>query len=201
MPPVDDELKKKIGFTREEMKGKKLAEAINYPSLNINGIESSNIGTIQANVIPVSATAVLDLRLVPGNDWKKQQQKVIDHIVRQGFYVTSNEPTDEERKKYVKIVQVKRGEGDNAQRTSMDWSVAKQVVAAIHQTTSLPVLQVPTSGGSLPLDALVSVLQAKTLIVPIVNYDNNQHAENENLRIRNFWEGIDLLAAVMLMKL
>ncbi|MES2880531.1 MAG: peptidase dimerization domain-containing protein, partial [Bacteroidota bacterium] len=95
-PNVDADLKKKIGFAREEMSGTSLAQAINLPSLNINGIESSNVGTIGANVIPTSAPAVLDLRLVLGNNWEKQQQKVIAHIRQQGFYVTTAPPTDEE---------------------------------------------------------------------------------------------------------
>jgi acetylornithine deacetylase/succinyl-diaminopimelate desuccinylase-like protein len=201
IPNVDSSLKKKIGFAKEEMIGKNLMESINLPSLNINGIESSNVGTIQANVIPVSATAVIDLRLVLGNDWKKQQQKVIDHIIKQGFYVIDHEPTDEERSKYEKIVQVERGIGDNAERTSMDWPMARSVVAAVQQTTSDPVLQVPTLGGSLPLEDLVNVLKAKFLIVPIANPDNNQHAENENIRIKNFNDGVDIMAAIMLMKL
>jgi len=200
IPAVDEDLKKKIGFAKEEMNGKSLMESINLPSLNINGIESSNVGTIQANVIPISATAVIDLRLVLGNDWKRQQQKVIDHIIKQGFYVTENEPTDEERSSHPKIVQVKRGMGDNAERTSMDWPGAKSVVAAVQQTTKDRVLQVPTLGGSLPLEDFVKVLNAKFLIVPIANYDNNQHAENENIKLRNFWEGIDMMAAIMLMK-
>lgn len=200
-PEVDDDLKKKIGFSKEEMAGKKLSEAINLPSLNINGIESSNVGTIQANVIPTFVTAVLDLRLVLGNDWKKQQQKVIDHIRGQGFYVTENEPTDEERSRYEKIVQVKRGMGGNAQRTSMDWPVARKVVAAVQQITKDPVLQIPTLGGSLPVDVLEKILGARPLIVPIANPDNNQHAENENIRIKNFRDGIDMLASIMLMKL
>jgi hypothetical protein len=59
-----------------------------------------------SNQIPTYATAVLDLRLVLGNDWKRQQQKVIDHIKAQGYYITNNEPTDEERKKYAKIIKV-----------------------------------------------------------------------------------------------
>ena len=200
IPAVDEDLKKKIGFAKEEMNGKSLMESINLPSLNINGIESSNVGTIQANVIPISATAVIDLRLVLGNDWKRQQQKVIDHIIKQGFYVTENEPTDEERSRHPKIVQVKRGMGDNAERTSMDWPGAKSVVAAVQQTTKDRVLQVPTLGGSLPLEDFVKVLNAKFLIIPIANYDNNQHAENENIKLRNFWEGIDMMAAIMLMK-
>ena len=197
----ETDLKRKIGFAKEEMTGKTLSESINLPSLNINGIESSNVGTIQANVIPVSATAVIDLRLVLGNDWKRQQQKVIDHITNQGFYVTGKEPTDEERMKYPKIIQVTKEQGYNAQKVSMDWSVAKKIVAAVQQTTKDPVLQIPTMGGSLPLDDLVKVLNAKFLIVPIANFDNNQHAENENIKIKNLMDGIDTMASIMLMKL
>jgi acetylornithine deacetylase/succinyl-diaminopimelate desuccinylase-like protein len=199
-PPVDEELKKRIGFSQQEIEGKDLNESINLPSLNINGIESSNVGTIQANVIPVSATAVLDLRLVLGNDWRRQQQKVIDHIISQGFYVTEKEPTDEERSRYKKIVQVKRGSGDNAQRTSMDLPAAKKILAALQHTSKNPVLQIPTLGGSLPLSVLKEGVNTDFLIIPIANFDNNQHAENENIRIRNFFEGIDMMAAIMLMK-
>ena len=201
IPEVEAELKKKIGFAKEEMDGKGLMEAINLPSLNINGIESSNIGTISANVIPISATAVIDLRLVLGNDWKRQQQKVIEHIARQGFYVTENEATDEERSKYAKIVQVTREKGDNAAKTSMDLPIAKSVANAVQATTKETVLRVPTLGGSLPVEDLVKTVNARFLIVPIANYDNNQHAENENIRIKNFLEGIDMMAAIMLMKL
>lgn len=201
VPEMESQLRKKIGFAKEEMYGKKLNEAINLPSLNINGIESSNVGTIQANVIPVFATAVLDLRLVPGNDWKRQQQKVIEHIRKQGFYITDHSPTDEERMKHEKIVQVTKAVGNNAQRTAMDWPLAQKVVAAVQQTTTTQVLQIPTLGGSLPVEDLVKVLKAKFLIVPIANADNNQHAENENIRIGNFWEGIDMMASIMLMHL
>ncbi|HET9825598.1 MAG TPA: M20/M25/M40 family metallo-hydrolase [Chitinophagaceae bacterium] len=201
IPEIDDTLKTRIGFAKAEMSGKTLMESISLPSLNINGIESSNVGTIQANVIPTTATAVIDLRLVLGNDWKKQQQKVIDHIIRQGFYVVENEPTDEERARYEKIVQVARGIGDNAERTSMDLPIAQTIVRAVQQTTKDRVLQVPTLGGSLPLEDFVKVLKANFLIVPIANFDNNQHAEDENIRLKNFWEGIDLLAAIMMTKL
>jgi acetylornithine deacetylase/succinyl-diaminopimelate desuccinylase-like protein len=200
VPDVENDLKRKIGFIKEEIQGSSLAESINLPSLNINGIESSNVGTINANVIPVSATAVLDLRLVLGNDWKRQQQKVITHIKEQGFHVTKKPPTDEERAKFEKIVQVTESMGGNAERTSMDWPLAKNVTAAVQQTSSETVLQIPTLGGSLPVEDLVKVLGAKFLIVPIANPDNNQHAENENIRIKNFRDGIDMMASIMLMK-
>jgi len=43
-------------------------------------------------------------------------------------------------------------------------------------------------------------LHAKTITVPIANHDNNQHAENENIRIQNLWNGIETMAALMMMK-
>ena len=33
--------------------------------------------------------------------------------------------------------------------------------------------------------------------VPIVNYDNNQHAANENVRLGHFWRGMEIYAALM----
>jgi acetylornithine deacetylase/succinyl-diaminopimelate desuccinylase-like protein len=34
----------------------------------------------------------------------------------------------------------------------------------------------------------------------VANHDNNQHAENENIRIKNLWDGMETMAALMLMK-
>jgi len=31
----------------------------------------------------------------------------------------------------------------------------------------------------------------------MVNHDNNQHAPDENLRLQNLWNGIDVYAALM----
>jgi hypothetical protein len=33
--------------------------------------------------------------------------------------------------------------------------------------------------------------------VPTVNFDNNQHEENENLRIGHFFSSIEILAAIL----
>ncbi|MES2880532.1 MAG: peptidase M20, partial [Bacteroidota bacterium] len=91
--------------------------------------------------------------------------------------------------------------GGNAERTPMSWPLAKKITAAMQQVSTDNILQVPTLGGSLPLEAFVKVLGANFLIVPIANADNNQHAEDENIRIKNFRDGIDIMVAIMLMKL
>lgn len=199
-PPVDEQMKKELGITMTENKGKSLGEAINQPSLNINGMQSGNVGKLASNQIPTTATAVLDLRLVPGNDWQRQQQKVTDHIRSQGYYVTDHEPTDEERSKYNKIIKVIPGkDGYNAQRTSIDLPIVKHVINAVKSTTNGQLVLTPTMGGSLPLFLFEKHLKAKTITVPIANHDNNQHAENENIRLQNLWNGIETMAALMMM--
>ncbi len=100
VPNADDQLKEELGIAAAETAGLSLNEAINLPSLNINGMQSGNVGKMASNQIPTTASAVIDLRLVLGNDWQRQQQKVIDHIKAQGYFVTNEEPTADERKKY-----------------------------------------------------------------------------------------------------
>ena len=52
-------------------------------------------------------------------------------------------------------------------------------------------------GGSLPLVVITEATGAPTLVTPLANPDNNQHAENENLRVGHLWDGIATMAAVM----
>jgi acetylornithine deacetylase/succinyl-diaminopimelate desuccinylase-like protein len=198
VPPVDEQMKTELGISAIEMPGVSLGEAINMPSLNINGIQSGNVGKLASNQIPTYATAVLDLRLVLGNDWQRQQEKVVDHIKAQGYYVTETDPTDEERTTYAKIIKVLRGDGMNAQRTSMDLPLIQQVIAAVKTTTNDQLVLQPTSGGSLPLFLFEKYLQAKTITVPIANHDNNQHAENENIRLGNLFDGIETMGSLMM---
>ena len=201
VPSVDEQMKNELGIREVEMPGVSLSEAVNMPSLNINGMQSGNVGKMASNQIPTYATAVIDLRLVLGNDWKRQQQKVIDHIKAQGYFVTDHEPTDEERKKYGKIIKVIPDEdGMNAQRTSLDLPLIKKVIDAVKSTTQNRVVLQPTMGGSLPLFLFEKYLKASTITVPIANHDNNQHAENENIRLQNLFDGIETMAALMMIK-
>jgi acetylornithine deacetylase/succinyl-diaminopimelate desuccinylase-like protein len=197
-PKYDEELKKQLGLKRVEGGGKSLMELINVPSLNINGFGSGDIGALARNVIPTTATAVLDLRLVKGNDHNRQTQRLIEHIRKQGYHVVDRDPTDAERAQHPLIARVNvRPGGYNAERTRMDLPISVAVIEAVQSTTRDKIVLLPTSGGSLPLSIITENLRTVTISVPIANYDNNQHAENENIRIQNLWDGIDTFAALM----
>src|SRR2546425_4655594 len=201
VPAYDDELRSQLGLARTEGNGQSLLELINEPSLNINGMSSGDVGALARNVIPTTATAVLDLRLVKGNDHQRQVQRLIEHIRKQGFFVIDHDPTDAERKQHALIAKViARSGGYNAERTRMDLPISIALIAAVQSTSKDPIVKLPTSGGSLPLSIITDHLRTVTMTVPIANYDNNQHAENENLRLQNLWDGIETWAAVMTIK-
>jgi acetylornithine deacetylase/succinyl-diaminopimelate desuccinylase-like protein len=200
VPAVEPNLKKELGIAQPEGGNRPLVEAFMQPTLNINGMASGNVGALAANVIPVKAEAVLDLRLVLGNDMNRQIKKVTDYISSQGYHVINREPTDAERTTYPKLIKITHDAGYNAQRTPLDLPVAQSVIKAIQATVNYPVVLSPSTGGSLPLFIFEQELDAKVITVPLVNYDNNQHAENENVKVSYLWQGIETVAAIMLMK-
>ena len=200
-PQNDAEIKRQLGIAFSEGSGKKLLELINQPSLNINGFKSGDVGDLARNVIPTTASAVLDLRLVKGNDHKRQVEKLRRHIESQGFFVIDRDPTHEERLRHPFIAKFSaRSGGYNAQRTRMDLPVSLAVIAAVQEASSEPIIVMPTLGGSLPLSIISDSLNLPTITVPIANHDNNQHAENENIRIQNLWDGIEIFSSLMTAK-
>jgi acetylornithine deacetylase/succinyl-diaminopimelate desuccinylase-like protein len=199
-PKYDDEIKQQLGIAFTEGGGKSLLERISQPSLNINGFKSGDVGDFARNVIPTTANAVLDLRLVKGNDVARQIAKLKTHIESQGFYVIDRDPTDAERLRHPFIAKfTQRDGGYNAQRTKMDVPVSIAIINAVQKTSTQPIVRMPSLGGSLPLSIISDTLSQPTITVPIANHDNNQHAENENIRIQNLWDGIEIFASLMTM--
>ena len=198
-PDVDRDLMRELSLGRTEGGGKKLVELLNFPSLNIRGMSSSRTGAQASNVIPATATASIDIRLVKGIDHEAAEQRVIDHIRKQGYFIVETEPDAETRRSHPRVarVTVERG-GYNASRTSMDLPIS-QLVLKTAEAARGPVVKLPTMGGSVPLYMIDQILHVPTITVPIANHDNNQHSFNENIRLQNLWDGIELMAALLAM--
>lgn len=197
IPDVEGQLKSELGINATERSGR-LNDALQWPSLNVNGIQSAGVGKYSANVIPTKAIASIDVRLVKGNEWKRQQEKIINHVKAQGFFVTDKEPTDEERKQNAKICMIVTDKNSyNAQKTSMDNPFAKRIAKSMQVGMGIEPILLPTVGGSLPLFVFEQELHTQPITVPLANHDNNQHAENENIKLKNFFDGIKIFSSIM----
>ncbi len=147
-------------------------------------------------IIPDRAVASLDLRLVKNIQPQQQFDRLVAHIRKQGYFVIDREPTREERLKYPRIATVTREGGYPAWGTSMDLPVSHALVHVASEATGGSLVVLPLMGGSTPM-YIFENLGLPVISVPIANYDDNQHSPNENLRLGQFWRGIELFAALL----
>jgi acetylornithine deacetylase/succinyl-diaminopimelate desuccinylase-like protein len=198
-PNNDAQLKREFWLGRTDGNGARLVELIALPSLNIRGMASSRMGAQASNVVPATATATIDLRLVRGIDKQVQVQRFIEHIRKQGYFVIDKDPDEQTRLSHPKVAKVVVDKGGyNAAGASMDSPISRAVIQAVENARG-PVIKLPTSGGSAPLFMIEDVLGSPAIHVSTANHDDNQHSYNENIRIQNIWDGIETIAALITM--
>ncbi len=196
-PSVDEKLIRELGIGKPETT-ERVEQAIMRPALNLRGIHSGDVGAQARNSIPTSATASIGLRLVPVQTPTYLRKVIENHISGQGYLIVHDAPTPEQRAAYDHIALLDWSEaGYPAYRTPLDLPIAKAVARIMNQLGGQPIIQLPTMGGSLPLYLIDEVVGAPILILPIANHDNNQHGKDENLRLQNLWDTIDIYAAVL----
>jgi acetylornithine deacetylase/succinyl-diaminopimelate desuccinylase-like protein len=197
MPNNDADLQRDLQFAKPEGGGKRLIELLQYPSLNIRGLRSAYVGEQAQNVVPEKAIAAIDVRLVKGEDPDKKFEQVLKHIRKQGFFVTSADPTKEERLAHPFIARVAKDPWNYpASRTSMELPASQTLIKVVQDATRGQTVIAPYLGGSVPM-FIFENLQIPWIGVPIVNYDNHQHSADENLRLGHLWRGMEIYAAIL----
>jgi acetylornithine deacetylase/succinyl-diaminopimelate desuccinylase-like protein len=199
-PNVDGKLLEEFGLMRQEHPESRIELQHNRPTLSILGIESGNVYTGTRSAIPGSASARIEMRLVNGLNAATQLDRLEAHVRDQGFHIVSEDPDAATRRKYPLIARFTRSAGGyGVAKASMEDSrtvMAANAIRALDQR----LVQMPTIGGSLPFSTFSDTLAMPTIGLAVVNFDNNQHAANENIRIGHFWEAIDIFAALLTME-
>ena len=196
-PDVDSALISELGIVRPETPDR-LELAIMRPALNVRGIRSGDVGEQASNTIQTSATASIDLRLVPAQTPDFLRAAIEQHIRKQGYFIVYQDPTAQERASHQHIARLEwENSGYPAYRAPMNLPIAQKVAAIVNDLADGSLIQLPTGGGSLPLYLVEEAVGAPILILPIANHDNNQHGKDENLRLQNLWDAIEIYAAVL----
>ena len=198
LPPYDSTLRRTLGLSRTEANDALLAERIMLPAFNVRGLRAGGVRETGSNTIATAAYASFDLRLVPNQTPERVQRLVDAHIRRQGYFVTRDTPTVAMRLAHPKIARVEWEPGGYpASRAPMDGPFGRTVIATLSDGAPQPPLVNPTVGASGPGYLFERILRAPMISLPIANYDDNQHAADENLRIQNLWNGIETYAALL----
>lgn len=195
-PRMDERLVTDLGIGRPETV-ERLELAIMRPALNLRGIRAGAVGAEAVNSIPTAATASIGLRLVPGQTPAFLREAVERHLRKQGYLLVSGEPTPAQRAAHERIARLDWESGYPAYRAPLDLPIAQSVARILDQLREEELIRLPTMGGSLPIYVIEEATGAPVLILPIANHDNNQHGKNENLRLQNLWDAIEIYAAVI----
>jgi acetylornithine deacetylase/succinyl-diaminopimelate desuccinylase-like protein len=196
-PAVDDDVARALGLGRREAVRGRLLDAITLPALNVRGLRSGEVGDLAANAVPTEAQASIDFRLVPDVTPDLVKRLVEAHLRAQGYHQVTARPDEAVLRAHPRVVRVEWGPGYPGYRASMDLPLSRAVVAIVEQATGSAPVRMPNMGGSLPLYLFADILRAPIVTVPVVNHDNNQHAANENLRVQNLWDAIEVYALLL----
>lgn len=195
----DDErvIKAKLGIKNSDKVSDSYQKSLQYPSLNIRGMASGWVGSESRTIVPATATAEIDIRLVKESDPHRLIALVKNHIEQQGFFVTSEKPTQKERLTHNSICRFNSSVSYNAFRTDFDSNIGKWLTRAMENAFGVTPIRHRTSGGSIPISPFVETLGVPAVSVPMANRDNNQHSPNENIRLGNYLEGVKTMYYIM----
>ena len=197
MPPIEADLKKSLGLGRN-VGPARLADGYLRPTLNVRAIHAGDEGPNAANAISTQGDASIDIRLAPGETPAHTRELVEHYLTQQGWFIVRETPDLPTRLAHPKIVRVVwDAGGSEATETALDLPASKAVAASIGRTVGYSVIKLPIVGASSGMADIVNQLHAPMVGVSIANYDDNQHAQNENLRLGNLWDGIEVYAGLL----
>ena len=107
------------------------------------------------------------------------------------------DPNDEERLSHKKIAKFIATPSVNAFRTDPDSDFGNKIRSQLSEDFGHEPIVIRTMGGTVPIVPLIDKLNLPTIIVPMVNMDNNQHSPNENIRIGNIKQGIKICLSIL----
>ena len=194
-PDVEGALRREFEIGGTEGKGQPLNLLLMRPALNVRGIQSGRVGARATNSIPTEARASIDFRLVPNLTPESVRILVERHVTELGYTIVRSEPDAQARMANPRLVLLEWGPGYPPARTAPGLPLPREIAALMAAIGRDPV-RLPTLGGSIPMYLFQQPAGTPVLILPIANHDDNQHAPNENLKIQNLWDGIELFAAL-----
>jgi acetylornithine deacetylase/succinyl-diaminopimelate desuccinylase-like protein len=184
MPFEEDARRQQLGLNSfvNGLSGQPLKEHFVFqPTCNICGIESGYTGAGLKTVLPHEAKAKIDFRLVPDQDPHELFDRLVAHLDARGFG----------------DIEVKLLAAEHPARTPSDDPFARLVMNTIRDvygSDPIVYLMAPGSGPMYPLCQKVGI---PAVSIGVGNEDSRNHAPNENIRVSDYYKGIQHLAVII----
>lgn len=156
-------------------------QAVFEPTCTICGLTSGYEGPGTKTVLPATALAKVDFRLVPDQTPEEVVGKLRAHLDRHGF----------------EDVRVTLLGGQRPAKVDPDDPFVQLSIAAARDVYDREMVVLPIIGGSGPLYPFVSVLGVPVVSAGIGHPDSRVHAPNENIDLDYFVRGIKHTARII----
>lgn len=153
----------------------------NWPTLTINGFHGGYEGEGSKTVLPCTAMAKCDIRLVADQSADDICKKVAAHV-----------------KKYAPDVELIWQGTMDPSKTPIDSPYTQPLVEAMTAVEGIKPQFRPAMGGSLPNYVFTKTLGLHTFVIPYANADESNHAPNENMEVWRIKNGIKLSSSILL---
>lgn len=171
LEPFDEkEFKSHYGVDKfvNDVRGIEVRKAlVGMPTCNIAGLLAGYVGQGAKTVLPSTALAKLDFRLVPDMDPKRQLQRLANHLKSNGFG----------------DVGIKFIHGESASRTPLNQPFVKQVKDSAAESFGVEPIVSVSSFGTGPMHSFVKILGAPCVSVGSTSIYARIHSPNEFARI------------------
>lgn len=141
------------------------------PNINYNGFHAGYGGPGSKTVLPASASAKLDIRLVPDQDPERVLRALRDHLDAHGF-------SD------VELVELETSQ--RAARTSADHPFVRATIQALREGFGQEPVAYPNVAGSGPMYPFVAELGLPVVGLGCSHPGSRAHSPNENVRVADF---------------
>lgn len=164
--------------------GQSYKEAVYQPTCNIAGISGGWEGAGSKTVIPATAMAKLDFRLVPDQDPRDLLGKLRQYVQQLGF-------------EDVEVVNTEEG-GVPAATTPGNDPFVRLAAQTAREVYGVPAELIPLVGGSGPMHVFRSVLRTPIVTLGTGDPDTRVHAPNESISIERFVQGTRHMAHLLM---
>jgi len=137
------------------------------PVVNVNGLHGGYGGPGMKTVLPASATAKLDFRLVPDQDPEEVVALLRAHLDRHGFAAIETRLAERP---------------EHPSRVDPDHPWVRHAAAALEEAYGTPAIVTISSGGSGPLSPFVDELGVPVIMIGVGYAEGRAHAPDENVR-------------------
>jgi acetylornithine deacetylase/succinyl-diaminopimelate desuccinylase-like protein len=198
VPDDTESMRKRYGLGSTDGAASSLQQGLNLPSFSVHMMKGGEVG----GVITASATAEIAMRLVKENSPRMMVDRVLAHIRKQGYFIVDTDPDVATLAAHARIAKVttRVGASIGAWRTDPDVPAATFITDALTARWGSRLVRIRTLGGGVPAGPFIDAFQVPTIGLSLANYDDNQHTDNENLRLGNLGTGISTLAAILTAK-